>query len=124
MFFPKIDVKSDPVLRWHRPDRQFFANGACQILAYAFLERYPGLGVRARWIKPANGYVGNHIFVTDGRTAFDYHGLTTQERLLSLCFRRARRFYPGWGLTGLEHQQRLTGGSASGGSPKEACWVA
>jgi hypothetical protein len=96
MFFPKIDVKSDPVLRWHRPDRQFFANGACQILAYAFLERYPGLGFRARWIKPANGYVGNHIFVTDGRTAFDYHGLTTQERLLSLCFRRARRFYPGW----------------------------
>jgi hypothetical protein len=96
MFFPKIDVKSDPMLRWHRPDRQFFANGACQILAYAFLERYPGLGFRARWIKPANGHVGNHIFVTNGRTAFDYHGLTTQERLLSLCFRRARHFYPGW----------------------------
>ena len=50
MFFPKIDVKNDPVRRWHRPDRHFFANGACQVLAYAFLERYPDMGFRARWI--------------------------------------------------------------------------
>ena len=96
MFFPKINVKDDPVRRWSRPDRQFFANGACQVLAYAFLEKYPALGFHARWIKPAAGYTGNHIFVTDGRNAFDYHGLTTQERLLSLCFRRARRFHSGW----------------------------
>jgi hypothetical protein len=41
MFFPKISVKTDPVRRWHRPDRHFFANGACQVLAFAFLERYP-----------------------------------------------------------------------------------
>ena len=99
MFFPKTKVKDDPVRRWHRPDRQFFANGACQVLAYAFLERFPDLGFRARWIKPATGYIGNHIFVTDGRAAFDYHGLTTEERLLSLCFRRARRFYLAWDAT-------------------------
>jgi hypothetical protein len=99
MFFPKIDVKDDAVRRWHRPDRQFFANGACQVLAYAFLEKYSGVGFSARWIKPAAGYSGNHIFVTDGRNAFDYHGLTTEERLLSLCFRRARRFYSGWNAT-------------------------
>ncbi len=99
MFFPKIDVKDDPVRRWHRPDRQFFANGACQVLAYAFLERYPGLGFRARWIKPAAGYSGNHIFVTDDRNAFDYHGLATEGQLLSLCFRRARRFHSGWDAT-------------------------
>jgi hypothetical protein len=99
MFFPKLDVKDDPVRRWHRPDRQFFANGACQVLAYAFLEKYPGLGFRARWIKPAAGHTGNHIFVTDGLNAFDYHGLTTEQRLLSLCYRRARRFFPGWDAT-------------------------
>jgi hypothetical protein len=99
MFFPKNDVKDDPVRRWHRPDRQFFANGACQVLAYAFLEKYPCLGFRARWIKPAAGYSGNHIFVTDGRNAFDYHGLTTEQRLLSLIFRRARRLFPGWDAT-------------------------
>jgi len=102
MFFPKIDVKADPVRRWHRPDRHFFANGACQMLAFAFLERYPDLGFRARWIKPANGFSGNHIYVTDGLNAFDYHGLTTEERLLGLAFRRGRRFLPGWDATLVE----------------------
>ncbi|WP_035658588.1 hypothetical protein [Bradyrhizobium sp. STM 3809] len=96
MFLPKTDVKHDPVRRWHRPDRQFFANGACHILAYAFLERHPDLGFRARWIKPAKGQVGNHIYVTDQHNAFDYHGLTTESALLALMFRRARRFFPGW----------------------------
>jgi hypothetical protein len=99
MFFPKANVKSDPVGRWHRPDRHFFANGACQVLASAFLERYPDLGFHARWIKPAPSYLGNHIFVTDGKVAFDYHGLSAEDRLLSLAFRRARRFFPGWDAT-------------------------
>ena len=84
MFFPKINVKNDPAGRWHRPDRHFFANGACQVLAFAFLERYPDLGFRARWIKPAAGFTGNHIYVTDGTNAFDYHGLTTEQRLLAI----------------------------------------
>ena len=96
MFFPRINVKDDPVRRWHRPDRHFFANGACQVLAFAFLERYPDLEFRARWIKPAAGFSGNHIYVTDGINAFDYHGLSTEQRLLSLVFRRGRRFFPGW----------------------------
>jgi hypothetical protein len=91
MFFPNINVKNDPVRRWHRPDRHFFANGACQVLAFAFLERYPDLGFHARWIKPAAGFTGNH-----GINAFDYHGLTTEQRLLAFGFRRGRRFFPGW----------------------------
>jgi hypothetical protein len=99
MFFPRTNVKDDPAQRWHRPDRHFFANGACQVLAYAFLERHSELGFRARWIRPAAGYVGNHIFATDGDLAFDYHGLTTEQRLLSLSFRRAQRFFPGWTAT-------------------------
>ncbi len=65
MFFPRIDVKNDPFRRWHRPDRHFFANGACQVLAFAFLERYPDMGFHARWIKPADGFTGNHIYVAD-----------------------------------------------------------
>ena len=99
MFFPKTNVKHDPVLRWHRPGRHFFANGACQVLAYAFLEKYPDLEFGARWIKPAPAFAGNHIYVTDGVVAFDYHGLTTEERLLALAFRRARRFFPDWDAT-------------------------
>ncbi len=86
MFFPKTNVKNDPLRRWHRPDRHFFANGACQVLAFAFLERYPDMGFHARWIKPAAGFTGNHIYVTDGINAFDYHGLTTEQRLLGPTF--------------------------------------
>jgi len=99
MFFPKINVKNDPVRRWYRPDRHFFANGACQVLAYAFLERYPDKCFHARWIKPVTGFTGNHIYVTDGINAFDYHGLTTEQRLLAFGFRRGRRFFPGWDAT-------------------------
>ena len=98
MFFPKIDVKNDPLRRWHRPDRHFFANGACQVLAFAFLERYPDFGFHVRWIKPAAGFSGNHIYVTDGINAFDYHGLVTEQRLLgsasseaAVSFRLGRR---------------------------------
>ena len=76
------------IRRWHRPDRHFFANGACQVLAFAFLERYPDIGFRARWIKPAAGFTGNHIYVTDGINAFDYHGLTSEQRLLAFGFKR------------------------------------
>jgi hypothetical protein len=104
MFFPKINVKNDPVRHWHRPDRHFFANGACQVLAFAFLERYPDLGFHARWIKPAAGFIGHHIYVTDGISAFDYHGLTTEQRLLAFGFKRGRRFFPRLG--------RNAGGSA------------
>jgi hypothetical protein len=96
MFFPKIDVKNDPMRRWHRPDRHFFANGACQVLAFAFLARYPELEFHARWIKPAAGFTGNHIYVTDGINTFDYHGITTEQRLLAFGFERARRLFPGW----------------------------
>jgi hypothetical protein len=99
VFFPKSNVKADPVLRWHRPDRHFFANGACHILAFAFLERHADSGFRARLIKPAEGYSGNHIYVTNGVDAFDYHGFAREERLLALAFRRAQRFFPGWDAT-------------------------
>src|SRR4030081_901581 len=98
MFFPKIDIKQDPARQWPRPDRQFFASGACQVLGYEFLEPYPNLGFRAHWIKPASGLTGNHIFVTDGRT-FDYPGFTPEPRLLALAIRRGHRFYPGWDAT-------------------------
>jgi len=99
MFFPKINVKNDPFRRWHRPDRHFFANGACHVLAFAFLERYPDLDFHARWIKPAAGFTGSHIYVADGVHAFDYHGLTTEQRLLAFGFKRAQRFFPGWDAT-------------------------
>ncbi len=78
----------DPAIRkgtarhWALPDRIFFGNGACHILAGVFLERFPAGGFDAYWVKPAAGFSGNHVFVTDGEVAFDYHGYSALPRLL------------------------------------------
>ena len=91
--------KQDQRLRWALPDRVFFACGACHILAYAFLERFARLGMGAQWIRPADGFTGNHIFVAWDDCAFDYHGTSRRDRLLAHYTRRARRHHPGWSAT-------------------------
>jgi hypothetical protein len=88
-------VKSDAVRRWALPDRVFFACGACHILAFAFLERYPRSGFRTVWIKPRNGYAGNHIFVAKDDMAFDYHTRVCRG-LLAHTRAKAERWWPGW----------------------------
>jgi hypothetical protein len=88
--------KRDPVLRWGLPDRVFFACGACHILAYAFLARYGLPSAEAIWIKPGSGFTGNHIFVAHGDLAFDYHGYSMRDDLLSHTRRKAAQWWPGW----------------------------
>lgn len=88
--------KRDRHLRWGLPDRVFFACGACHILAYAFLERYGSQRARALWIKPDAGFSGNHIFIDGGAWAFDYHGYSGREQLLTHTRIKAARWYPGW----------------------------
>src|SRR5262245_16591989 len=61
MYIVDPGVKQDPVRRWSLPDRVFFACGACHILAYAFLKAYPRSGFAPVWIKPTQGFTGNHI---------------------------------------------------------------
>ena len=75
--------KHDPHLRWGLPDRTFFACGACHILAYAFLERYPAPSHKAIWLKPDSGFTGNHISVAGDGWIFDYHGYSGRERFLA-----------------------------------------
>lgn len=94
--------KRDMGMRWALPDRVFFACGACHILAYAFMERYGEKGTKALWIKPAEGYTGNHIFAVSGERAFDYHGFSDRERLLVHYWKRAQQTYPGWDATVVE----------------------
>lgn len=89
-------VKRDPIRRWALPDRVFFACGACHILAYAFLERYPNSGFNPVWIKPANGFAGNHILVVRGGLAFDYHGYSVWQRLFDHTTAKANRWWSGW----------------------------
>ena len=83
-------------MRWNRPDRAFFAGGACHILAYSFLESYGRDGMEAVWLKPAEGYTGNHIVVAADGWVFDYHGFSGRAAYFDHAFRRARHYYPGW----------------------------
>ena len=99
MFRPKRNVKRIPELQWALPDRIFFACGACHILAYAFLAQFPGCGFRAIWIRPGSGFSGNHVVATDGDTAFDFHGYSKWEKLLSHATRKNGRWMPGWTCT-------------------------
>lgn len=94
--------KRDLEKRWALPDRVFFACGACHILAFAFLERHGTAEMQALWIKPAPGHTGNHIFVSDGAVAFDFHGYARQTDLLDHYWRRARFHSPGWDATLVE----------------------
>ena len=82
MYQLKPGIKRDPERRWALPDRVFFGHGACHILAGVFLLRSPLPGFHAERVIPGEGFSGNHIFVTDGRIAFDYHGYSNRLRLL------------------------------------------
>ncbi len=104
MYRLRPGIKQDPEKRWALPDRVFFACGACHILAYAFLARFPDRGFRALWIKPASGFKkGNHIIVTnDDGLAFDYHGTSRFDRLIAHTLAKANRWWPGWTCTLIE----------------------
>jgi hypothetical protein len=82
MYRMKPGVKKNPERRWALPDRVFFGNGACHILAGVYLQAPPLPGFHAERIIPGDGFAGNHIYVTDGTVAFDYHGYTLRNRLL------------------------------------------
>jgi hypothetical protein len=88
--------KRDPVKQWALPDRVLFAAGACQILAYAFLEAYPELGFQPFWIRPAPGHTGNHIVVVRDGVVFDYHGYSYWNAYWTHTKRRADQQWPGW----------------------------
>lgn len=91
--------KRDQAMRWALPDRVFFACGACHILAYAFLEQCNDRNVQALWLRPAQGFTGNHIVVDGGSWIFDYHGYSDRNLFLHHTFRKARHWWPGWQAT-------------------------
>jgi hypothetical protein len=97
MYRLKPGIKTDPVRRWALPDRVFFGNGACHILAGVFLRCPPLPGFWGERIIPADGFAGAHVYVTDGALAFDFHGYSSRERLIDHhCSGWAKRYPPGW----------------------------
>ena len=96
MYILKHGIKKDPVRRWALPDRIFFGHGACHILAGVFLRSVPMRGCHAEWIIPAEGFAGTHVYVTDGKVAFDYHGYSLRDRLLAHHEKGWSRQKQGW----------------------------
>ena len=96
MIFIDKETKQDPVKRWNLPNRIFFAAGACHILAYTFLMTYPEHNFQAYWIKPGAGMSGNHIFVSNGRLAFDYDGLKLLPEFLAAVEESMKSHYENW----------------------------
>ncbi|MBU2704901.1 hypothetical protein KCM76_02855 [Zooshikella marina] len=96
MYFLKPGIKKYPEKRWHLPDRIFFSFGACHILAGVFLKKFSDKGFYALRILPKAGFYGNHIFVTDGIVAFDFHGYSLKNQLIAHFRKGWSARYPGW----------------------------
>ena len=87
--------KQDPVVRWGLPDRIFFGHGACHVLAGVFVCKRINPTFKAYWVKP-HQHPGNHIYVSDGVVAFDYHGYSRLSHLHRHHWKCWQRQYPGW----------------------------
>ncbi len=90
------EEKRDPFLSWKRTDISFFASGACHILAYLFIELHPKEDYKLIYIKPAEGFSGSHLYVSNGIFAFDFNGWTPEKVLLEETQIAYERIYPGW----------------------------
>ncbi len=96
MYVLKPGIKRHPEKRWALPDRIFFGYGACAILAGVFLDQPPLAGFHAERIIPIEGFHGNHIYVTNGTVAFDFHGYSCREHLLAHHRKGWSAHSPGW----------------------------
>lgn len=99
MYILKPGIKKDHQRRWALPDRVFFGYGACHILAGVFLDVQPLKGFHAERIVPGDGFSGNHVFVTNGTVAFDFHGYSARERLVGHHRKSWLGSHPGWNCT-------------------------
>ena len=73
----------DMFLAWDRPDKAFFASGACHILGHLFAWMHRHEGFELIHIKPKNKEQGgHHMFASNGTWAFDFNGWTREKELL------------------------------------------
>jgi len=81
---------------FNRPNRPFFAAGACHILAHALLTKLDEELWYAVFIEPKLNFSGMHVFVTNGIIVLDYHGTTAHETYIEHYVSKMQRFFPGW----------------------------
>jgi hypothetical protein len=83
--FRRTDAeRRDQELAWNRSDQEFFAAGACHILAWTFLETYPDAGFELVDLRKVSEKDGFHVVASNGRMAFDHAGWTPLDELVGL----------------------------------------
>lgn len=90
------EQRRDKFASWARDDQAFFAAGACHILADLFVELHAHEGFTLIYLKPAEGFPGNHVYASDGVWAFDHNGWTKEDELLRVTEAAYAAKYPGW----------------------------
>ena len=86
--------RRDQRLSWRRPDRSFFASGACHILAFATAKRYADAEIVS--IVPEAGTAGSHVYARNGQRVFDFNGWTDEAELLAVIERDYQQHDPNW----------------------------
>jgi hypothetical protein len=94
--FRTAEQKLDLELSWVRPDEEFFAAGACHILAHAFLQVHPNLGFSPLLIQPHARHRGGHVVVCDPLWAFDFNGFTDRKQFFEQFFVERREAFATW----------------------------
>jgi hypothetical protein len=87
--------RADPALAWARPDRAFFAAGACHVLADRVRRRFPEHDLELVYIRPT-GPMGHHVFVSDGDVALDFNGWSHDKELVAVNVAACRDLDPNW----------------------------
>ena len=90
------EEKADLEGGWARSDEDFFAAGACHVLAGAFLEAYPQSQFRPFMIQPARGFRSGHVVVASDTTAFDCRGFSPRAQFLSRYAESCQVLFSGW----------------------------
>jgi hypothetical protein len=88
--------KADLDSCWSRPDVEFFASGACHVLAAAFLIEYPEAGFQPWRIIPGAGHRGGHMVVMCDDLVFDWAGYERCAIFLVDYFAGMRSIFPDW----------------------------
>jgi hypothetical protein len=96
--FRTDEEQADPRLFWLRSDEEFFAAGACHVLAGAFLALHPHAEFSAWSIRPRAPHGrGGHIVVAGEDLVFDWAGYSPRDAFLSEYVDAMRTLFPDWG---------------------------
>lgn len=91
-----FEERSDMFLAWNRPDKAFFASGACHILAELFCQLHQDEGYQVVHINPLEGTNGHHMFASNDTWAFDFNGWSRPADIVDVNAGAKQRAFPDW----------------------------